>query len=74
MSSLIQLNGTRRIRLGKGGARKARAAGQIPGVVYGHGEEPVPVAVGDEEQQGREQPEAIEGEPRPDPVPDGLEG
>lgn len=45
MSSLIQLNGTRRVRLGKGGARKARAAGQIPGVVYGHGEEPVPVAV-----------------------------
>jgi large subunit ribosomal protein L25 len=45
MSSVIQLNGTRRTRLGKGGARKARAAGQVPGVVYGHGEEPVPVAV-----------------------------
>ncbi len=45
MSSLIQLNGTRRTTLGKGGARKARAAGQIPGVVYGHGEEPVAVAV-----------------------------
>jgi large subunit ribosomal protein L25 len=44
--SVIQLNGTRRDRLGKGGARKARAAGQIPGVVYGHGEAPVPVAVG----------------------------
>ncbi len=37
MSSVIQLNGTRRTRLGTGGARKARAAGQIPGVVYGHG-------------------------------------
>ncbi len=44
--SVIQLSGTRRDQLGKGGARKARAAGNIPGVVYGHGEEPVPVAVG----------------------------
>ncbi len=46
MSSVIQINGTRRDKLGKGGARKARAAGQIPGVLYGHGQEPVPVAVG----------------------------
>lgn len=45
MSSLIQLSGTRRESIGKGGARKARAAGQLPGVVYGHGEEPVAVAV-----------------------------
>jgi large subunit ribosomal protein L25 len=45
MSSVIQLNGTRRSKLGKGGARKARAAGQIPGVMYGHGETPVPVAI-----------------------------
>ena len=45
MSSVIQINGTRRDKLGKGGARKARAAGQIPGVLYGHGETPVPVAV-----------------------------
>lgn len=45
MASVIQLNGTRRERLGKGGARKARAAGQIPGVLYGHGETPVAVAV-----------------------------
>ena len=45
MSSVIQLKGTRRTRLGKGGARKARAAGQIPGVMYGHGEEPVAVAI-----------------------------
>jgi large subunit ribosomal protein L25 len=51
MSSVIQLNGTRRTRLGKGGARKARAAGQIPGVVYGHGEEPVAVAVDSREFQ-----------------------
>ena len=43
--AVIALSGTRRDRLGKGGARKARAAGQIPGVLYGHGEQPVPVAV-----------------------------
>ena len=43
--AVIQLNGSRRSKLGKGGARKARAAGEIPGVMYGHGEEPVPVAV-----------------------------
>lgn len=45
MSSVIQMNGTRREKLGKGGARKARAAGQIPGVLYGHGEVPVAIAV-----------------------------
>jgi len=43
--AVIQLRGTRREQLGKGGARKARAAGLIPGVVYGHGEPPVPVAI-----------------------------
>ena len=43
--SVIQLKGQRREGVGKGFARKARAAGQIPGVVYGHGETPVPVAV-----------------------------
>ena len=30
---------------GKGAARKLRAAGMVPGVVYGHGIEPVPVSV-----------------------------
>ena len=43
--SVIQLKGQRREGVGKGFARKARAAGQIPGVVYGHGETPVAVAV-----------------------------
>lgn len=43
--AVTPLPGTRRERIGKGGARKARAAGQIPGVLYGHGEDPVPVAV-----------------------------
>lgn len=44
--AVIPLSGSRRESIGKGGARKARAAGQIPGVLYGHGEQPVPVAVG----------------------------
>jgi large subunit ribosomal protein L25 len=44
--AVISLSGERRSDIGKGGARKARAAGKIPGVVYGHGEQPVAVAVG----------------------------
>lgn len=43
--SVIPLSASRRETLGKGGARKARSAGQIPGVLYGHGEEPIAVAV-----------------------------
>jgi large subunit ribosomal protein L25 len=43
---VIPLSGAKRDRLGKGGARKSRAAGQIPAVLYGHGETPIPVAVG----------------------------
>ncbi len=42
---VMPLSGARRETLGKGGARKARAAGEIPAVLYGHGEEPVAVAV-----------------------------
>jgi len=49
--AVIALNGTRREDLGKGGARKARAAGQIPGILYGHGETPIPVALGAREFQ-----------------------
>jgi large subunit ribosomal protein L25 len=44
--AVIPLSGRRRDSTGKGGARKARAAGLIPGVLYGPGEPPVPVAVG----------------------------
>jgi large subunit ribosomal protein L25 len=44
--AVIALSGARRERLGKGGARKARMAGEIPGVLYGHGETPIPVSVG----------------------------
>ena len=43
--AVIQLKGARRDSTGKGGARKARAAGQIPAVLYGHGETPQPIAV-----------------------------
>ncbi len=43
--AVIQLSGKRREVIGKGGARRARAAGQIPGVIYGHGEQPIAVMV-----------------------------
>jgi len=43
--AVIQLSGKRREVIGKGGARKARAAGQIPGVIYGHGETPMAVSI-----------------------------
>jgi large subunit ribosomal protein L25 len=43
--SVIPLRGERREEMGKNAARKARAAGMIPGVVYGHGQEPVAVAI-----------------------------
>jgi large subunit ribosomal protein L25 len=42
---VIPLNGTRREAIGKGSARKARAAGRIPGVLYGHGQEAVALSV-----------------------------
>ena len=61
--AVIPLNGTRREALGKGGARKARAAGNIPGVLYGHGEEPVPVTV-----QGREFDLALRGHKGGNPI------
>jgi len=47
--AVITLNGARRSRLGKGGARTARREGLIPAVLYGHGEDPVPVSVGSRE-------------------------
>lgn len=42
---VMPLTGAPREALGKGGARKARAAGEIPGVLYGHGQEPMAVTV-----------------------------
>ena len=43
--AVISLSGTRREKSGKGTARKARAAGHIPGVLYGHGEAPLALSV-----------------------------
>ena len=42
---VIPLTGSRRESIGKGAARKSRAAGRIPGVLYGHGETPVALSV-----------------------------
>jgi large subunit ribosomal protein L25 len=42
---VLPLSGSRREQRGKGSARKARAAGEIPAVLYGQGEEPLAVAV-----------------------------
>jgi large subunit ribosomal protein L25 len=47
--AVITLNGSRRSRLGKGGARTARREGLIPAVLYGHGEDPVSVSIGSRE-------------------------
>ncbi len=49
--SVITLKGALRESVGKGGARKSRAAGRIPGILYGHGETPVPVSIGMREFQ-----------------------
>lgn len=43
--AVIPLKGSRRESVGKGGARKARAAGHIPAVIYGHGETPAAVSI-----------------------------
>jgi large subunit ribosomal protein L25 len=42
---VIPLTGARRVKLGKGGARKSRAAGNIPAVLYGHGKDAIAVAI-----------------------------
>jgi large subunit ribosomal protein L25 len=39
------LNAKPRGDTGKGAARKLRAAGEVPGVIYGHGREPQPLTV-----------------------------
>ena len=45
MSEKNKLVGTARENFGKGAARKLRAAGQTPVVIYGHGAEPVHASV-----------------------------
>lgn len=41
----VKLPAERRTEVGKGAARRARAAGRVPGIVYGKGMEPVAVEV-----------------------------
>jgi len=43
--AIVQLNGEVRTNTGKGAARSARREGLVPGVLYGKGEESVPIRV-----------------------------
>jgi large subunit ribosomal protein L25 len=45
MAHQVNLQASTRSRTGKGAARSLRRAGQIPGVIYGHGREPEALAV-----------------------------
>ena len=45
----VSLSATPRTETGKGVARKLRAAGQVPGVIYGHGREPQGLTVNQRE-------------------------
>ena len=49
--AVISLSGDARKSLGKGGARQLRRGGRIPGILYGHGETPIPVSVAAREFQ-----------------------
>lgn len=41
----VKLNANKRIDTGKGSARRSRASGKVPAVVYGHGMDPLPIEV-----------------------------
>lgn len=43
--SEVKLSAEVRTQFGKGAARKARVAGKVPGVIYGHGQDPKHVDV-----------------------------
>src|SRR5512143_1472621 len=45
MTTSVRLSARKREAAGKGAARKARAAGRVPAVIYGHGEQTRPVSV-----------------------------
>lgn len=45
MAETYTLTGATRTNFGKGAARKLRASGHVPGVIYGHGEAPRHVAL-----------------------------
>jgi large subunit ribosomal protein L25 len=48
----VEIRGQVRTADGKGGARRIRAAGQIPGILYGIGEHSVPISVDNREFEG----------------------
>ena len=41
----VRIEASRRDSWGKGAARRIRASGRVPGIVYGHGMEPLPIAL-----------------------------
>ena len=43
--SEVRIKAEPRTEFGKGAARRVRRAGQVPGVIYGHGAEPTHVAL-----------------------------
>ena len=43
--SEVRINAEPRTEFGKGGARRTRRAGQVPAVLYGHGEAPKHIAL-----------------------------
>lgn len=45
MSEAVTIKADSRIASGKGGARKLRASGEVPGVIYGRGREPESLAI-----------------------------
>ena len=45
MASNIELDATTRTGTGKGAARQARREGQVPGVVYGGNQDPIPINI-----------------------------
>ena len=50
--AIVSLKSERRSGVGKGAVRKLRAAGSIPGVYYGRGEEPISLAMNAKEIEG----------------------
>jgi large subunit ribosomal protein L25 len=41
----VSIKGTTRTEFGKGASRRARVAGQVPAVIYGHGEKPLHITL-----------------------------
>ena len=41
----VSIKGTTRTEFGKGASRRARVAGLVPAVIYGHGEKPVHITL-----------------------------